>query len=634
MNQHVRTLISSLPGDRTPLAPLTADTAAGELRGPGGVERIDPKVMQVFETLLAADGEVVSRESLLQAAWPDAAVTDDVVTRCIYALRGHLAGAGGSNDYRNLLETLPKRGYRLYLEQREPGPEAAPDAATRRLPALAVMLLAIGALAGAWWLFSGQPPGGLDDPVSVAPPTGELAIAVLPFVNMSADAEQQFFADGLSEELINLLANTLDIRVIARTSSFSFRDRSADIAEIARQLDVTHVLEGSVRRAGDRMRITAQLIDAKTSGHLWSNTYDRAASDTFAVQDEIAAAVARALHLRITPVQQAASASTPNPLAHDAYLRGRYLFHRRTPGDLVRAQQYFEEAVRIDPGYALAWASLAGSLYVQEYRDDIDDSALMERRREAVEQALSLGPGLAEAHARAAQYYEDAGDKNAARRYMAQAVALDPGNQLVLGFLAGRAAWRGDFEQAIDLQRKAQQRDPLSSINTGNLVTFLLAAGRADEAEVELARLNEIQGNNALPGMEAQHLDVLLLKGRLVEALARVRSWPADNARTQYLAMILPALGRQDEANEAFARLAAIPGFEGAIRRAEVLAFRKEVDACINELEPLRNWLRKEESPQKDYRWGSQARLSPYLNSALANDPRWLEMWQDSPMQW
>ena len=209
---------------------------------------------------------------------------------------------------------------------------------------------------------------------------------------MSPEGDQEYFSDGLSEEILDLLAQSPALRVIARTSSFSFKGQSADIATIADRLHVTHVLEGSVRKSGDRIRITAQLVDGATSAHVWSETYDREMSDVFAVQTDIAASVAESLQVTLTGDARPRPGETNSTQAFERYLQGRYFFNRRGVSDLERARIYFEQAVQIDPGDARAWAGLAGVYYVARDANQPMPAGDWEKWHEAVERADSARP--------------------------------------------------------------------------------------------------------------------------------------------------------------------------------------------------------------------------------------------------
>jgi Flp pilus assembly protein TadD len=288
--------------------------------------------------------------------------------------------------------------------------------------------------------------------------------------------------------------------------------------------------------------------------------------------------------------------------------------------------EYFEEAVRIDPDFALAWANLAGALHVLENEEGTPPAGTAERLRAAIERALALGPGSAEVQARAAQYYARNNEPERAEEHFRTAQSLDPDSPIVLGFLASRASWRGDFEQAVALQQRALVLDPLSSVYAGNLIVLLLAAGRAEEAGAEIEKLRT-ERSSLLPDHQHELASALILQDRIEDAEALVESWPEGNERLQYRAMLLHHAARSEEADEAMAKLEQVPGLEGAVRRAEVHAFRGELDRCFEELETLRRHLESGERNLPPRLWIDRARHSPYLNTTLAADPRWSAVW-------
>ena len=256
------------------LEELRVDPQSGEVTGPGGREKLDRKVMDVLLHMARHAGHVVAREDLLAALWPGTVVTDDALTRCFYELRRHLSHAGGDERYRALVETLPKRGYRLNgtVVPMAPESSAHPPEPRKRLPTWAVaagaaILLAVIALL----LVKQLPTASTNDPAIAR----KGSIAVLPFLDMSAEKDQGYLAYGVTEEIIDRLSQSENLVVISRTSSFSLQDESLDVPTIGKRLNVAHVLEGSVRKAGDRLRITAQLIDVSSNAHVWSQTYDR-----------------------------------------------------------------------------------------------------------------------------------------------------------------------------------------------------------------------------------------------------------------------------------------------------------------------------------------------------------------------
>ena len=269
------------------------------------------------------------------------------------------------------------------------------------------------------------------------------AIAVLPFTNLSTDKDQEYFADGLAEELLNVLAKNPKLQVTSRTSAFSFKGKEVDIKTIAEKLNVTHVLEGSVRKAGNQLRITAQLIEVETDSHLWSQTYDRQMENIFAVQDEIAGSVAGALKVALEGGQTPKAQQT-NPEAYNAYLQGRYFYDRRSKEDLEKAIGYYEQALQIDPNYARAWAGLSEVHSAQADCGYVPvDEGYAKARKEA-EKALELDPNLAEAHAQMGwikmNYDWDWSGADAAYK---RALELEPANADVVrgAARAGSNAW-------------------------------------------------------------------------------------------------------------------------------------------------------------------------------------------------
>jgi adenylate cyclase len=286
------------------------------------------------------------------------------------------------------------------------------------------------------------------------------SIAVLPFVNMSGDPDNEYFSDGLSEELLNLLACLQSLRVSSRTSSFALKGKTIDMPTVARRLGVRHVLEGSVRRAGNRVRITAQLIDAIEDRHLWSETYDRELQDIFAVQDEISRHIFNAMKLTLTvDEQQAIQCTTDNVEALDYYLRGRELYHRTEPGHLDKSREKFEQAIRIDPQYALAWAGLT-YVFVETYWYKDKEEGWIGRADEASRKAVELAPHLAESHAarglalRAAEQFDEA------EAEFEKAIAINPRLFEPLHFYAQMVRSMGQYERAAKLFLRAADVRP------------------------------------------------------------------------------------------------------------------------------------------------------------------------------
>jgi TolB-like protein/Tfp pilus assembly protein PilF len=350
---------------------------------------------------------------------------------------------------------------------------------------IAVLLLALGYFAVDRFLMPNEAPGrdmtaqqtpGAEQDAPAPVEAVPKSIAVLPFVNMSSDPEQEYFSDGLTEELLNLLAGIEELKVAARTSSFYYKDKldAVTLDEVARQLEVAHILEGSVRKGGDQVRITAQLIKAEDGFHLWSATYDRKLDDIFAIQDEIAAAVVDAL--KVTLLGDAPHVKVIDTESYELALHGRHLFNRRAPGDLEDALSLFERAVELDTANAMAWTGMA-PIYLW-----IFDPPHLEDALHATARAMELEPDNPEVLVRRAQSLWYSGSTEEAWETWQKAQDLGQENQLVLSMSAGMAQNKGLLDRTIDLQRKALRLDPLHTTNVSNMASYLVRAGRFEEA--------------------------------------------------------------------------------------------------------------------------------------------------------
>jgi TolB-like protein len=466
-----------------------------------------------------------------------------------------------------------------------------------------------------FWLLQGS--GRAERGAVIVP--AQLSIAVLPFVDMSEAHDQSYFAEGLSEEILNVLAQSTPLRVTARTSSFAFKGRNVDIATIAGALKVTHVLEGSVRKSGNRVRITAQLVDGVGSVHIWSQTYDRDATDVFGIQDEIAAAVAESLHVTLTGDKQPRAVQTRNAAAFEHYLQGKYFFNRRGDSDLARAQDHFQQALQVDPEYARAWAGLAGVYQITMERASPEALAQWGK---AVERALQLGPNLAESHVRAAQYQWRLGQPKTSEAHCKRAIALNPSDPLVLAVSAGREFAAGHWSEGIALQRRAVAVDPLAAVGRGNLGGYLAAIGEWEEAISELQKAREL--SPTLNQIDVEIARVQILRQRFDEALAAIGRVPAGPLRDHCVALTYHAPGQRAAADAALARLEAradVPelGAELAIAIAEVYALRGDNAAAFK-------WADRAllpTDPKEARLWTlDEMFLSPFLR-VLHADGRW-----------
>ena len=325
--------------------------------------------------------------------------------------------------------------------------------------------------------------------------TATPSIAVLPFANMSDDKEQDYFSDGLAEEIINLLAQIQGLKVIARTSAFAFRGKEQDIRGIAETLGVSTVLEGSVRRSGSRIRVTAQLINATDGSHLWSERYDRELSDIFVVQDEIAAAIANALRVKLSR-ETIPQRYTPKLPAYEAYLKARYQQAKVTPDSMELARRFYEQASELDPGFAMAHVGLGFYWYnLSAFGRHFADDCIAPARAQA-QRALQIDPSLPEAHALLG-YLAAMHDLDwvAAEKYFDFPMAKQVGFGLLRPLYAWVLFWQGNVEPAIKLAQRAIEEDPLEVWARMNLHAYLQGAGREDEALVQLKKVLELDEN-------------------------------------------------------------------------------------------------------------------------------------------
>ncbi|MEE9158705.1 MAG: tetratricopeptide repeat protein [Gammaproteobacteria bacterium] len=441
--------------------------------------------------------------------------------------------------------------------------------------------------------------------------TADKSIVVLPFVNMSDDAGNEYFSDGISEELLNLLAKIPELRVISRSSAFSIKGKDLDIPTIAAQLNVANVLEGSVRKAGNRVRITAQLIDAQSDTHLWSATYDRTLDDIFAIQDEIAAEVVNAL--KITLLGEAIpKARETTPKAYALYLQGQHFSELSTPESFRKADDLLHQALAIDPGFVPAWDKL-GTIYInQAITGLIGFDEGYRQARTFAHKALELDPDFARIHSMLgwiAMMYDRDLDTSAA--YFRHARALAPTDAIVVRNIVIFALNLGRLEEAIELGKQSLTLNPLSPGVHGNLAMAYSYVGRLDEAEFALNTALDLSPNHdwALTKLARVHL----LQGRPDAALAVAEKIGLQRRKLYVLPMAYYDLGQAEASVAALAALKEGYADDAAAFIAEVHAWRGEVDASFE-------WLDRTIDESQFIRW------SMFFDPAFKNlhaDPRW-----------
>jgi TolB-like protein/Flp pilus assembly protein TadD len=379
------------------------------------------------------------------------------------------------------------------------------------------------------------------------------SVAVLPFVDMSEKKDQEYFSDGLSEELIDLLTKIPNLQVPARTSSFYFKGKQATVADIAKALSVSHVLEGSVRKSGNKLRITAQLIRVDNGYHLWSETYDRELDDIFKIQDEIAAAVVAALKVTLLGSRAPRVTPTVNTEAYTLYLQAQALGANAAQlADLERAISLVKRALELDPRFASAWALLAGyRAYTWTYYTHEDYQQVLDEAHHFAQRALELDPTLSEAHLAMAAILIHQWDWGSAASEINQALALDPGNADASGYAAEIALVQGRSDEAVELAQKLVALDPLVAWNYGTLGNALLASGRPAEAETAWRRAVDLAPT--MSQLRFCFAWALLALHKPAAALDQMAQEVDERYRNVGLALALDALGRKEEADRALA---------------------------------------------------------------------------------
>jgi len=340
-------------------------------------------------------------------------------------------------------------------------------------------------------LFSVEVPKGLTE--SEEPALDPRRIAILPFANLSADPNDRYFADGMTEELISTVSRIGELSVISRTSVMRYRDTVMPIGDIGRELSAGSLLEGSIRKMGNKVRITTQLIDAKNDKHLWAQSYDRDLTDIFAVQGDIAEQVAGALKVKLLSKEKEALEQKPtgSPESYSLYLKGRYFWNERTRESVKKAIRYFEEAVRLDPSFALAYSGLADCYLIQEDRGWASHAEAGPLTRRYVEKALELNKDLAEAHASLGLVLDEQWDFNGAEKELKQAIALKPNYATAYHWYANLLGNLGRYEEALELEKRALELDPYSSTFSQGLGIILLLTGKTPGAIAQFEKITK-----------------------------------------------------------------------------------------------------------------------------------------------
>jgi TolB-like protein len=439
------------------------------------------------------------------------------------------------------------------------------------------------------------------------------SIAVLPFENMSSDAEQEYFSDGLTEELLNLLAKIPELKVTSRTSAFFYKGKDIRISDVGRELGVNHVLEGSVRKSGKKIRITAQLIEVDTDAHLWSETWDRNLNDVFSIQDEIAAKVVD--ELRVQLLGELPHAVATDGASYSLFLQARHTINQRTHESLRRGEELIERAIAIDPEYAPAWV-LKAQIYSQQ--GDVGARPAREAgalARAAVDRALELDPGNAAAHALSGdvmisfeQNYADA------KPVFEKALELDANDVDVLYQASVYYAFIGQPEKALQVALRTYERDPLFVPNHATLSYVYDMLGRYEDAEAIMRKRIEVSPDSF--GTYYYQAIPLLMMGRYDEALEAAEQEGLDGFKQTMLAIVYSQLGNGEESDKAMQALLAQQSDGWDWQVVEARAMRGEIDAAFEAME----------AAYANQDVGVQLILGDRLIENLRDDPRYEAM--------
>jgi len=541
--------------------------------------KLRPQPFQLLLTLVERSAEVVSREELRRLLWPEGTFVDfeHGLNTAVKELRGVL---GDSADEPRYIETLPRVGYRLIVpvetrtpvraveaDPQEPSAEEIAAAAHRAAQeatgartrrgwgiTLGVAAVLLAGLAGYFIWLRTRP--------AAPSASARVTLAVLPFENLTGDPGQEYMSDGLTEEMIAQLGrmDAAHLNVIARTSVMHYKHSQEPLDQIGRELGVQYVLEGSVRRDGNTVRVAAQLIQLKDQTHLWSREYDRGLSSLLALQDEIARETAREIQHALGGTER--TANNPQALlpptsseAYDLYLKGRYFWNKRTPDGFQQAAEYFQQAVTVDPNYARAYAGLADSYGLMSTWRMGPQNEFMPKARAAALRALEIDESIAEAHTSLALIAENYDyDWGTAEKEFLRAIQLDPAYATAHQWYAEHLSWRGRFEEALEESERARQLDPLSLIIATDEGEILYLARQYDRC---VPRLRGVLDMDPSISRARFILALCYLKGeRFAEALDVVERSPETNVRWvwQFKAYLYGQWGKWEQARQAWTK--------------------------------------------------------------------------------
>jgi len=627
-NSGVGTVAGNAEGALFKFGPYQLDPAERVLSHGDEVISLTPKAFDALLLLVRNSGHLLEKEVLMEQLWPDTAVEDNNLSQCIYMLRRALSENADQNET-GYIETVPRRGYRFAAKVERISTVEVPtrpqllldegsgeiEGGRRQVRKPRWNLIALGAaglvigvvIVGLWR----KPTPSVQPAPSPPAPT---SLAVLPFLNLSGSSQNEYLSDGVTEELTTALAEVNGLHVVARTSAFQFRGKSEDVRRIGQQLNVGTIVEGSVTKSGNKLHVTAQLINTQNGYHLWSGVYDGERGEIYAMEEKIVRQTLRTLGLAATAQEPTGPRRrTENPEAHDLYLEGRYSWNKRGLSDMERSIQLFEAAILKDPNYALAYLGLADTYVVLAGNGQKPYAQVMPAARVALDRALKLDPSLSEAHITRAMLLSpwDPAKEVEFRR----AAELSPGYATAHQWHGVILTAMGRFEDADAELRAAQVLDPLSPVVTEDLAENFYYWRRYDSTVEQVRRIREMGSRLGDPILGWAYIQ----KGMYSEAISVFRALPQgdDSAKHMiYLACAYAASGQRGESLKLLHEASAskyVPPYLTA-----------DVYVLLGERDTAFRWLQKAYQ-QNDPIMASVVKVDPIMDP-LRSDPRYVEL--------
>jgi TolB-like protein/DNA-binding winged helix-turn-helix (wHTH) protein/Tfp pilus assembly protein PilF len=527
---------------------------------------LSPKAFELLLLLVTNAGHLIEKDDLIRQLWPDTFVEEGSLVKHVYLLRKALAQGENGTEY---IETVPKIGYRFLAKVIDGlGTVPAADLSASRRPVhraitssrRRAMLLSVGLVLLAAFVLA-QSRGWIHWSLRKTQ-LSIRSIAVLPLENVSGDPTQEYFADGMTDQLITDLGKIGELRVVSRTSAMQYKGVRKSLPQIGRELNVDAVIEGSVQRSGSRVRITAQLVQASTDKHLWAEKYDGDIRDVLQLQDEVASAIVDQIRIKLTPQERAllSSSQVVDPQAHEAYLKGLYLWNERSPEGLQKAIEYFNQAIRKDPDYALAYAGLADVYGVLSDHDVLPPGEAYPKAKAAVLKALAIDDTLGEAHTCLA-WIEEGYDWDAQRaeKEFQRAIQLNP-NYATAHYRYSRLLYdQGRLDESVREAQRAVELDPIGVATTSNLGDVYYYARRYNEAIQQHRKAAGLH-----PGASEPHQGLFLdylAEGMYAGSIAEAQRW-----------LIVSVSGEKSSADAA-----------AAIRRIDSAGYREALRVLISQ---------------------------------------------------